>query len=303
MFLMLVNSENEGVWEYHIFMELLAYLKSVDLDIELQSAESFPVENPASMPTTFRLEHSFAIICHATTKRYSVLDCHDWVTPFNVNIETLAHDARCQMILKCQFKYEPYDKAPLTKIKPWTYFETHAQAFQGRVEELRRVERHRTPLVFRGNVGWAQREPILACLQDMGLVNDDFGRFVAYHPYLAEISEYKLLLGLEGMGNICHREIEAFGMGVPILMPRLRNRLYDDLIPDHHYVSVDTCAQSDEPTVVAQKIADRYRQVIDDPGYLGVVAANAMRWYDDNVRFPRSMEMTARRMGLVTGSG
>jgi hypothetical protein len=101
------------------------------------------------------------------------------------------------------------------------------------------------------------------------------------------------------MGNICHREIEAFACGVPVLMPRHKNVLHDSLQPNVHYISVDAIEPQDSPPAIGEKIAERYRQVIGDRALLAAVAENAMAWYDANVRFPNSLALTAELLGLL----
>lgn len=84
---------------------------------------------------------------------------------------------------------------------------------------------------------------------------------------MEELCDNKVALALPGCGNICHREIEAFGLSTPVLMPRLKNRLYEDLIPDHHYISVDVDTKSSNANHAADRIEEWFRQVKGDPPY------------------------------------
>jgi hypothetical protein len=61
---------------------------------------------------------------------------------------------------------------------------------------------------------------------------------------------------------------------------------------------VDTDFGKDPPSEVAARIEERYRQVIDRRDYIARVARNAAAWYDRNIRFPQSMDLTARLLGL-----
>lgn len=201
-------------------------------------------------------------------------------------------------MLKCQFARRSYPYWPLTKIRPWTYFEATSSCFQPLLPELRATPRVREPLFFRGNFTAGTRQPILEGLAGRGLVAVDFARRVPYESYVRELAEHRVALALEGMGRLCHREIEAFGAGTPVLMPRLRTELHDELIPNHHYFAVDANVEKDRPEQVVRRIEERYRQVAADPGYLDFVAANAMAWYDRNVRMPASLELTVRLLGL-----
>ncbi len=213
-------------------------------------------------------------------------------------MEDILQDKRCQVYLKCQYRDEPFQKYPFTKIKPWTYFGGHTGNLQPLLDECRRTPRYGKALYFRGNTEYHRRGEILAHLQQNGTLNSDF-RKIEFYQYIEESCRHRLILALPGMGNLCHREIEGFGMGTPVLMPRLENRLHNNLVPDHHYISVDVNTGREDCQTIAGKIERRYRQVIDDTDFLGFVAGNAARWYDENVRFPHSLDLTARLLGLL----
>ena len=296
---MYLYDEEKGMWEYEIFLALADYLRSRGLKVTVEEVHSFALKH-IFLQKSARLHHALAVLQHDHSGAFYVLDGSDWVTPFDIDLQDFARDRRCKVILKCQYRPEPYDRYPLTKVKPWTYFETHALQLQPQLAALRAVPKRRgETLFFRGNTSWEGRGPILECLSRRGLVNPDYETWVPYEPYLRELAGYKMVLGLPGMGHLCHREIEAFGVGTPVLMPRLKSVLHDPLIPDHHYMSVDVDTLTDTPEHVAGEIEARFRQVIDDPAYLDFIAGNARRWYEANVRFPNSLALTVRLLGLT----
>jgi hypothetical protein len=106
-------------------------------------------------------------------------------------------------------------------------------------------------------------------------------------------------LGPRGDGQALSSRDRSFwgGNGGPPL-PRLRTELYDELIPDYHYVAVNVNVEEGSAADVVRGLAQRYRQTAGDQGYLDFVAANAMAWYDPNVRMPASLELTIRLLGL-----
>lgn len=128
------------------------------------------------------------------------------------------------------------------------------------------------------------------------LVTDD--SIVPFDEYCDDLASRRLALALPGWGNLCHREIEAFGMGTPVLMPRLHNRLHNELVPDEHYVSVDVDSLSAPPEDVARAILERWREVKDDDAFLQAVARNAMKWYDENAAVPACYRLTAALLQL-----
>jgi hypothetical protein len=291
-----VAGREQGWWEYPVFLEFLRHLRGLALCESIERVETFELRSLWKRRAV-ALRHWTAFLQHAASGKFWMLDCSDWVTPFDVNIREIAEDRRCQMILKCQYAPEPYLQGHLRKIRPWTYFEQNASVFQPRIERLRAVQRSADRLFFRGNPEFEGRAAILKELKTSGILSPE-NLSVPYPAYLDEMARHRIALALPGMGNICHREIECFGAGTPVLMPRLKNTLHDPLIPGFHYISIEADTRVDKAEAVASRILKRYREVSGRPEYLQFVAANAMAWYDANVRFPASLELAVNLMGL-----
>lgn len=290
-----------GVWEHPVFLALASYLQARGVAIEVEYTATVALRWAGLRPRRMTLHHSAAIIDDTETGRFAVLDCHDWVTPFDVNIRDFAWDPRCVGILKSQYRPEPYRRYPLTRIRPWTYFEQDPVAIQAQLADLRQIVPDADALFFRGSEAWEGRAAILDGLRRGRMLNADQSR-LEYGEYLRQLCTHRIALALPGMGNICHREIEAFACGVPVLMPRLKNVLHAGLQPGVHYISVDAIDPQDSPAAIGGKIAERYRQVIGDRALLAGVARNAMAWYEANVRFPKSLALTAELLGLLPAS-
>jgi hypothetical protein len=58
-----------------------------------------------------------------------------------------------------------------------------------------------------------------------------------YIDYLKEMKKYKAALSLPGGTEICNRDIECFGIGVPVIRPSLQINFEDPLRPNYHYIS------------------------------------------------------------------
>jgi hypothetical protein len=293
---MLVDRHEKGWWEYPVFVTFAQYLRSRGLPVTIEEVDSFALRLRFSRPE-FGMRHWGAIIQHCDSGKFWMLDCSDWVTPFDINIREIARDFRCQGILKCQYRRQPYQGGHLEKIRPWTYFEQHAPEFQSRIERLRAMPRTKPSLFFRGNSALEGREAILRELNRGQIMNGSTGS-IRYIPYLEEMAQHWVALALPGMGNICHREIECFGSGTPVLMPTLKNTLHDPLVPDFHYISVDADTLADKAELVAERILKRFHEIAGRRDYLDFVARNAMAWYDTNVRFPASLDLAVELMGL-----
>lgn len=298
MFRLLLDDRERGDWQRELFEDFALFLSERGLETCLEEVASFELEGECVGPRQFRLKHSTALLQRLDDGRFAALDCHDWVTPFDIEVEDLARDPRCWRILKCQFRRQEYREPPLDKFQPWTYFETHPRQFQGLLDELRQIRGSARELYFRGNTEWERRDLILPELARRGLVIEGWDRWIGYDDYHRESSRHRMVLGLPGMGNVCHREIEAFGAGVPVLMPIHKNELHDPLIPDHHYLGVDVDTLLDTPERIGEAIESRWRATVDDPLLLAEVADNARQWYDRNVRAPRCYELTQRLLEL-----
>jgi len=95
-------------------------------------------------------------------------------------------------------------------------------------------------------------------------------------------------LSLPGYGNVCHREIEYFGMGVVALMPPLRNSFRDPLLPNVHYLAADVRLTRTNHAAVADAVRATYERYRCDVGFLNYVRDNARRWYEKNVWLPNA---------------
>lgn len=123
-----------------------------------------------------------------------------------------------------------------------------------------------------------------------------FGNYpIPFEHYLQEAVNFKLALSIGGgggyiCGDFCLRDIEMYGLGIPTIRPTYAITPIQPLIPNEHYIAVE--AEFDNqfrykyPELLAQRIAQRYTEVINDTEYLDQVASNARKWYIDNITSP-----------------
>lgn len=118
---------------------------------------------------------------------------------------------------------------------------------------------------------------------------------IPFDHYLQEAVNFKLALSIGGgggyvCGDFCLRDIEMYGLGIPIIRPVYAITPIQPLIPNEHYIAVDADFDNEfrykNPDTLAQRIAQRYRDVINDTEYLNKVADNARKWYIDNITSP-----------------
>lgn len=298
MYTMYISATAWGWTECELFSKLAEYLTATGRPTRLERAERFPLRRPFWQPRRDRIDDSHAFLREDATGTFSMMACDDWPNETNPTLWAAARDPQCRVILKQQYLEEAFSGAGVLgrKVRPWIYTAARPSLLAELLPSLRSAARVRSGLFFRGAVGHESRAAILAGLRRRGLLSGDVAP-LGFDAYCQEISVHRLILSLPGWGNLCHREIEAFGIGAPVLMPRLRNRLHNDLVPDHHYISVPVGRSADADQVAAA-IARRYHEVVDDTDLLSRVARNAMDWYDDNAAFPNSLRLTAELLGV-----
>jgi hypothetical protein len=284
-------------WRGHICHELARHLHTRGIAVTVEEEQVFEVRIDASVTATIPVRDSLAIIQCDQTGEYSVLDFHDWIV--TADLDLLVRDERCRRILKCQYRTGVLTGPAHDKVRPWTYFDRFWPEHEGRLMAARSVPRTSEALYFRG-ADWAERGPALDELSRRGMIGREFG-IVDFEQYFRESAPHRIMLSLPGMADVCNRDIECFGRGTCVLRPRIRNRFHDDLVPDHHYVSVDVDVRKAGPLEVADRIERRFREVAADQAHLAAVARNAARWFDDNVRVDPAMKLTVELLGLGSG--
>jgi len=118
---------------------------------------------------------------------------------------------------------------------------------------------------------------------------------INFESYISEAMDFKLALCFGGgggwsCGDFCFRDIEMYGLGIPTIRPRYAVESDDPLLPNVHYISVDCEFDStfkyQTQDVLADKIIERYNEVIDNDEFLDYIRDNARSWYIRNASGP-----------------
>jgi len=115
----------------------------------------------------------------------------------------------------------------------------------------------------------------------------------AKHPlslfdYLSELNDDLINFSIDGQAEICHRDIEVMGLGNALIRTKLKTKLHNPLIPNHHYISVDVddidfdLSEKLYWRAVSDRILKRYNEVKDDIEFLKFIGANGRKWYKEN---------------------
>jgi len=180
-------------------------------------------------------------------------------------------------------------------ILPINYRETNWNfgQYYDYIQEHRRQNTLDKRLHFRGSVYPNLRNCIPIILQTHPKDVYFHGR-TSFDEYIQESVSFKLTLSM-GMSpyssDICYRDIEMFGLGIPVLRPEFRIKMQDPLLPNVHYISCDV--DLDPYTLwttnhqqTAEQIYERYLSVIDNDELLNYVTSNAREWYLRNIAEP-----------------
>jgi len=320
------HDDRSTLWPQVVFQHVVDHVRLQGHEVKCEGRGTFRTNFFGRMQRVATLEDSFAVLQDVSTDHYIVMDCHDWTVPEDLRL--YLRDPRCELILKCQFRpAETRMRRRLTPgqlndvrgmrraiVQPWTYFDLHWPQFHELHLELRSAVRTDQRMFFRGGLSGFDpdrsnfkpgrnrdmknmRRPTFEALAAMGVMNDD-PEWIPYEPYIKEMSGYRIALSLSGDGEFCHRDMEALGIQVPLLRPRMRNQMHDPLKEDYHYISVDADPERDSPTEMAKKVADRYHTVIEQPDFLDTVARNGAAWYDRNVAPGPAMALTTELLGI-----
>lgn len=182
-------------------------------------------------------------------------------------------------------------------IHPGYYPETNwnfgAQVFE-QIKEYRETVSLDKRLHFRGTVYPQLRDTVLILQKkypsDVYIGN---GR-LSFDAYMQEVASFKMTLSM-GMSpyssDVCFRDIEMFGIGIPVIRPQLHVELADPLLPDIHYISCDV--ELDPYTLwtnnslhAAHIIYEKYKSVVDNEEFLQYISSNAREWYLRNIAEP-----------------
>jgi hypothetical protein len=321
----LFRDDRSDLWPQRLFGDIADHLRSHGVDVRCEGRPTFRTRTWGRRTREAALGDSFAVLQDDRSGDYVVLDCHDWTVPFEM--ARYMRDSRCRLILKCQYRAPAPGRlrrlkvGPLRDIqgircaivRPWTYFDLHWPSEQDRHIALRTTERTDPRMFFRGGLTGFDpiaiapllgqrdmknmRQPVIEALLRRGIMNDD-PSWIPYEPYIEQMATHRIGLSLPGDGEFCHRDMEAFAIGVSLLRPRLRNGCHDLLRENHHYISVDVDPETASPAQVAERIAECYSSVIDRPEYLASIARNGAEWYDRNVRVPSVLDLTVRLLGI-----
>lgn len=85
--------------------------------------------------------------------------------------------------------------------------------------------------------------------------------------YFDKLSEYSIVISLNGNGEFCMRDLEGMGLGVPVVRSELKTQFHNKLIPGVHYIKgSEPCADAwhTYPGLSIKEVADSFISVIKE---------------------------------------
>jgi hypothetical protein len=163
-------------------------------------------------------------------------------------------------------------------------------------------------LFFRGYL-WDFRKEMVENIdrEDIVIIDKNYNnQNLLYTEYLDELSNYSCALSLPGGTEICNRDIECFGIGVPVIRPFVQTAYPEPLIPNYHYINCyHYCDYSDGgyPNYVSyedfkKNLINTWDKVKYNKEYLKFVSKNAREWFIRNSTLDKSLEHTFKKINL-----
>lgn len=299
--------QNEHSWNYRyyniFFKEFINYLKTkfdVEEDTYFENANVtyYPVKLLNDISSSLMLECEM-IIENKETNEFVVMSVSDNLTGAILNHRL---NPLCKKVI-----FSQYDEANLVahvgkenlfKFSPWIYFPSNLfeidSIYQQRTSETNLIDK----FYFRGTS--IEDRKILSYFDKQyfegGLPIGDF------NSYANDLIKYKVALSIAGRGEFCYRDVENFGLGVPIIRFEYLNKMAIPLIPNYHYISVDRpkdlIYDRMGNEVHAKMIIDRFLEVKDDFEFLNFISSNARKYYDNYLSMNSSINLTFNLLGL-----
>jgi hypothetical protein len=128
-----------------------------------------------------------------------------------------------------------------------------------------------------------------------------------YIDYLKDMGQYRCALSLPGGTEICNRDVECFGIGIPVIRPFVDTNYPDPLISNYHYINcyADCKYWDGVPSYVSYKdftdnLLNCWNRIKDNMEYLNFVANNARQWYVKNCFMKYNIDYILNKIDLET---
>jgi len=182
------------------------------------------------------------------------------------------------------------------KLSPWVYFKSNMVDIEPYYQKRLNNPPTNNKICFRGVT---TDRPIISHIDKNIITSSDI---LTPTTYFDDIITYKMSLSVDGAAEFCYRDIECFGLGVPILRFEYLSKMYNELIPNYHYISVP---RPDDLRLYrlgnefhARLIEKRHYEVLNDTEFLNFISKNARKYYEDNCQINNLIKNTHNLLNL-----
>lgn len=120
--------------------------------------------------------------------------------------------------------------------------------------------------------------------------NNITDKIIPTQEYIKEISERKINLSLNGVAEICHRDIEIMSTGSVLLRPKLNVKFHNDLIPWVHYIPFEFDLKF-SVNKQWEIINNTFNNVKNNSTLLTKISKNSLEWFRKNATIESNIEL------------
>jgi len=183
------------------------------------------------------------------------------------------------------------------KYSPWTYFQASMDDLSIYYNKRQEKEFLNNTLYFKGTS--LEDRKILSFI-DKNIITDF--NVITPSNYFDDLISHKIALSVDGRGEFCYRDVECFGIGVPIIRYEYVSKFISPLIPNYHYISLprpsDMGLYRLGNETHAKLLENRYHEVINDNEFLSFISRNAKEYYDINFSLNSKIKNTFNLLNL-----
>jgi hypothetical protein len=242
------------------------------------------------------------IIENLSTDEIFIFSVSDDLTPAILNLQK---NPKVKKVFVSQFIrekiYHHVNEEYQEKYYPWIYFPSYQHDFKlyNKINSFfpEKIDK----MYFRGSASY---RPIMNYLDKTYFEGGDaIGGFEAYSK---DLIKYKVALSIAGRGELCYRDVECMAMGIPLLRFEYLSELYQPLVPNVHYISVDRPDDLKSWKILdregneehAKLLVEKYISIKDDLNFINQISLNARSYYDEFLSKESRIKLTKNLINL-----
>jgi len=242
------------------------------------------------------------ILEHYDSKQIKILSVSDYFSDANLGLfNNTIYSKYITKILISQFNKQKIIDHTHTNIdpiySPWIYFPSNLYNLDYFYTQRQQLPNLKDRMYFRGS-GFEHR-PLIGMLRDVLDGGLPIGNF---ETYANEAIHYKIGFSCAGSAQLCYRDIEYMALGLPMLRFKYTNEMNPNLIPNYHYIAIDTALELHEEHKATQDhaklITEKFFEVKDNTDFLNYISNNARKYYLDYIHDSNGVEHTLQLLNI-----